>query len=56
MGRVVGPIVAPADDDVAPSGKVPVVAEIAALEFKFDLDALPALRGDLALGFAIGES
>ena len=33
-----------------------MVAEIAALKFKFDEHALPSLRGDLALGFAIGES
>ena len=56
VGRAVGPVVAPADDDVAAGEGVPVVAEIAALEFKFDVDALPALRRDLALGFAVGEA
>ena len=33
-----------------------VVAEIFALEFKFDKDALPAVRTDLADGFAVGEA
>ena len=40
--RAVGPVVAPADDDVAAGVWMTVVAEIAALEFKFDEDALPA--------------
>ena len=56
LGGALGPVVAPADDDVAAGERVAVVAEIAALEFKFDVDALPALRGDLALGFAVGEA
>ena len=56
VGRAVGPVVAPADDDVTAGEGVAVVAEIAALEFKFDVDALPALRSDLALGFAVGEA
>ena len=55
MGRAVGPVVAPADDDVAAGEGVAVVAEIAALKFKFEVDALPALRSDLALGFAVRE-
>jgi len=53
---VVGPVVTPADDDVAAGGGVAVVAEIAAFKFKFEMDALPALRSDLALGFAVGEA
>ena len=56
VGRAVGPVVAPADDDVAAGGGVTVVAEIAALKFEFEVDALPAFRGDLALGFAVGEA
>jgi len=53
---VVGPVVAPADDDVAAGGGVAVVAEIAAFKFKLEVDALPALRSDLALGFAVREA
>lgn len=56
LGRAVGPVVAPADDYVATGIRVAVVAEIAALELKFDVNALPPLRADLALGFAVGES
>src|SRR5216684_8592248 len=33
-----------------------VVAKIAALKFKFDVDALPALGPDLAFRLAIGET
>jgi len=55
VGRAVGPVVAPADDDVAAGEGVAVVAEIAAFKFKFEVDALPALRSDLALGFAVRE-
>jgi hypothetical protein len=47
----VGPVVAPADDDVAAGEGVAVVAEIAAFKFEFEVDALPALRTGLALGF-----
>ena len=53
---MVGPVVAPADDDVAAGGGVAVVAEIAAFKFKLEVDALPALRSDLALGFAVREA
>jgi hypothetical protein len=56
LGRAAGPVVAPADDDVATGGRVAVVAEIAALKFKFEVDALPALRSDLTLGFAVREA
>ena len=56
MGRAVGPVVAPADDDVAAGERVAVVAEIAALKFEFEVDALPAMRSDLALGFAVREA
>ena len=52
----VGPVVAPADDEVAAGGRVAVIAEIAAFKFKFDQDALPALGADLAFGLAIGEA
>ena len=48
----VGPIVAPADDDVATGKRMSVVAEIPALKFKLEMHALPALRADLALGLA----
>ena len=56
MGRAVGPVVTPADDDVAAGEGVAVVAEIPALKFKFDQHALPSLRTDLALGLAVRES
>ena len=56
VGRCVGPVVAPADDDVAAGDGVAVVAEIAAFKFKFDVDALPTIGSDLALGFAVGEA
>ncbi len=56
MGRGVGPVVVPADDDVAAGEGMAVVAEIAAFKFEFDVDALPAFGADLALGFAIGEA
>src|SRR5262249_44879455 len=55
VGGRVGPVVAPADDYVAAGEGVAVVAEVAAFEFEFDVDALPAMGSDLALGFAIGE-
>ena len=56
MGRAVGPVVAPADDEVAAGGVVAVFAEILALEFKFDEDALPTIRANLADGFAVRKS
>ena len=56
VGRVIGPVVAPADDDVAAGEGMAVVAEVAALELEFEVDALPAAGSDLALGFAIGEA
>lgn len=56
LGRAVGPVVAPADDDVAAGERVAVRAEVAALKFKLDVNALPLLGADLALGFAVGES
>ena len=55
-GRAAGPVVTPADDDVATCERVTVVAEITAFKFEFDVDALPALRSDLALGFAVGKA
>ena len=56
MGRAAGPVVAPADDDVAAGEGVAVVAEIATFKFKFEVDALPTLRSDLALGFTVREA
>ena len=56
LARTVGPIVAPTNDDVTTVKGMAVVAEIAALKFKFDGDALPAAGSDQAHGFAIGES
>jgi hypothetical protein len=56
VGRAVGPVVAPADDDVAAGDGVAVIAEIAGFKFEFDVDALPALGSDLAFGFAIGKT
>ncbi len=50
------PIVVPADDYIAPCCRMAVIAETPALEFKFDLYALPAVGADATLGFAIGES
>jgi len=35
---------------------MPVVAEIPALKFKFDMHALPSFRSDLPHGFAVGKS
>jgi len=56
VGRVVGPIVAPEDDDVTAIHWVAVVAEVAAFKLKFDVDALPAILSDLPLGLAVRES
>ena len=56
MGRTVGPVVAPANDDVTTGEGVAVIAEIAALKFKLEMHALPSLRADLTLGLAVGES
>ena len=42
-----GPVMAPADDYVATGERMAVVAEIAALKFKFEVHALPALGRDL---------
>ena len=56
LGGALGPVVAPADDYVTTGGRMAVVAEIAAFKFKFDVHALPSLRGDLALGFTVGEA
>ena len=54
--RAVGPIVAPTNNYVTTGERVSVVAEIAALEFKFDVHALPALGTYLPLGLAVWES
>ena len=51
-----GPVVAPADNDVAAAGQMAVAVEILALVFKFDAHALPAVRSDLPQGFTIWKS
>ena len=51
-----GPILAPADNDIAAIYGMTVVAIILALKFKFDMDALPATGANVALGFAVGEA
>ena len=51
-----GPVVAPANDQVATFGRMAVFAEIPALEFKFDEDVLPFFLSDSPLGFAVGKS
>src|SRR5579859_3674752 len=56
VARTVGPIVAPANDYVTAVRGMAVVAEIAALEFKFDGDALPAAGRDLPQCLAIRKS
>jgi hypothetical protein len=48
--------VVPADDDVAAGDGVAVIAEIAAFELEFDVDALPAVGSDLAFCFAVWEA
>ena len=52
----IGPVMAPANDDVATGKRVSVIAEIPTLKFKLEVHALPALRADLALGFAVREA
>ena len=42
--RALGPIVAPANDEVAAGRRMAVVAKIPALKFKFDEHALPSFR------------
>ena len=56
VGGAVFPVVAPTDNYIAPACRMAVVAEIAALKFKFDGDPLPAAGSDQAHGFAIGEA
>lgn len=51
-----GPIVAPADDDIAAVCTMPVVTEIPTFKFKFDFYTLPSFGSDLAHGFAVGKS
>ena len=50
------PIVAPADDEVATMQRMAVIAEIPALKFKFDADALPSFGTNLPLGVAVRKS
>src|ERR1700677_709353 len=52
--RAVGPIVMPADDDVAPFRIVAVIAEVAAFVLEFDGDGLPVTGAHVAPGFAVG--
>ena len=56
VGGAVVPVVVPADDYVAAGWRMAVVAEIAALKFKFEVHALPTLGRDLAFRLAIGET
>src|SRR5579859_8167707 len=56
VARTVVPIVPPTHNYIATACRMTVVAEIAALEFKFDGDALPALRSDLPQCLAIRKS
>src|SRR5207244_1213627 len=58
LDGALGPIVFPADDQVAQAGVVAVVAEVAALELEFNADALPAVAApvDAAARDAIREA
>jgi hypothetical protein len=56
VGGTVVPVMVPADDYVASGQRMAVVAEIAALKFKFEVHALPTLRRDLTFRLAIGET
>ncbi len=55
MERTLLPVVAPADDDVATGGIVPVQFEITAFKFELDSDAPQAAVFALALRFAVGK-
>src|SRR5208282_5279228 len=52
---ILGPIVAPADDDVTTVHGMAVVAKIPALKFKFDAYALPSTGGDLPHSLTVRE-
>src|SRR5215472_18348989 len=54
--RTLLPIVTPANNHVAPSQRMPVLAKIPALKFKLNPHTLPAVRANLPLGFAVRES
>src|SRR5579859_6327901 len=56
VARTVLPIVPPTHNYIATACWMAVVAEIAALEFKFDVHPLPALRSDLPQCLAIRKS
>ena len=56
MSGAIFPVVAPADDEVTAVGWMAVVAEVAALEFKFNANLFPALRSNLPFRLAIRES
>ena len=55
MFGAVGPIVAPANDQIATVYRMAVAVEIFALKFKFDQHTLPSAWNDLALGLAVGK-
>src|SRR3984893_16677761 len=48
-----GPVVPPADDNVATIRGMTVVSEVSALEFEFNSNPLPLPRSDLSFGFPI---
>jgi hypothetical protein len=52
----VGPVVFPADDEVAVGGVVLVAVEVFGLELELDAAADPAAAVDAALGFAVRKS
>jgi hypothetical protein len=56
LSRAVVPIVTPTNNHVTTGGRMSVIAEIPALEFKFDAHSLPAIQTDLSLGLTVGES
>ena len=55
LQRTFGPVVFPADDEVALFRVVTVTAEVAAFEFEFDSDELAFVADDAAHGFAVRE-
>lgn len=55
MFGAVGPVVAPADNEVATVKGMAVVVEILALKLKFDRHPLPSAGDDLSPGLAIGK-
>ena len=49
------PIVPPTDNDVAAARRMAMLAKVLALEFKFDVHALPSFGGYLLHGLAVGK-